>query len=138
MVQDFEIRELVFQDAEGVIFRARNLQNQQLICLHRFFLEPDAITQLQVEGENGVSLFVKGLAKLQILEAPGVRRILTGGFDEVDKIPYIVTEWVEGESIESCLESKSLVAGDGAIFEAQVERTFESLPEEMRLSLIHI
>ena len=132
MVQDFEIRELVFQDAEGVIFRARNLQNQQLICLHRFFLEPDAITQLQVEGENGVSLFVKGLAKLQILEAPGVRRILTGGFDEVDKIPYIVTEWVEGESIESCLESKSLVAGDGAIFETQVERTFESLPEEVR------
>lgn len=132
MEEEFQIEEMVYQDSDEVVFQARERSTQRLVALRRFFLEDDALEKLRAEDDAGQSLFSEGLAWLQSLAIPGLRQVLGGGFDELDGTPYIVAEWVEGQTLADCAEAGSLAAGEGVVFEALARQTLLALPEESR------
>jgi hypothetical protein len=99
--QRFQIQELVTQDLFGVIFHALDVKTGAAVALRRFF----------PFGVNGGGLFDEerggydmAVARLTGLTHPGLRAVLAGGCDPVDGMPFVVTEWIAGESLAQILE----------------------------------
>ena len=44
------------------------------------------------------------VARLADLQHPGLRAVLSGGCDPVDGMPFVATEWIEGESLADMLQ----------------------------------
>lgn len=132
MEEQFQIEEMVYQDSHEVVFQAREVSSGHLVALRRFFLEDEALDRLRGSGEVGEGPFAEGLAWLQTLAIPGLRKVLGGGFDALDGTPYLIMEWVDGETLEHCAEGGALLEGEGAVFEAQARQTLVALAEEHR------
>lgn len=132
MEEQFQIEEMIYQDSHEVVFQARDVSSGHLVALRRFFLEDEALERLRGSGVEGEGLFAEGLAWLQTLEISGLRKVLGGGFDELDGTPYLVTEWVDGETLEHCAEEGALLEGEGVIFESQARQILVALPERTR------
>lgn len=135
MEEEFQIEEMVYQNSDEVVFQARELASQRLVAVRRFFLEDEALEKLQKKNADGRSLFSEGLDDLKSLEVPGLRQVLGGGFDELDGTPYVVTEWVDGQTLANCVEEGALPEGEGSVFEALARQTLVVLPEETRESV---
>ena len=132
MGSGFQIQEIIHQDGDGVIFQALDKQTGRLVSLQRFFLEPNALKNLQEKGESGVSLFQEGLDWMKSLNVLNLQKVLGGGFDEVDGTPFLVAEWIEGTSLKDAHEREVFKAGDGNLFEEQARATLLGIPLEKR------
>lgn len=127
----FRLDEMVHQDEMGVVFRGWDVQRAQPVALRRFFL-PESLLAKLAEVSDGRSLYSRGIETLQGLVAPKLRRVIGGGLDEVDGIPYIVTEWWPGRSLREELEVAELGEGEQRRFLEQAESLLSALPEEVR------
>ena len=100
MIERFQIEDLIVQDASGVVFRALDAETGKPVALRRFF-------PFGADGggllEDEQTAYNIALERLAGINHPALRSVVCGGCDPVDGIPYIVTEWIEGESILSFL-----------------------------------
>ncbi|GHC48397.1 hypothetical protein [Roseibacillus persicicus] len=135
MASDFQIQEMIYQDADGVLFQAFERQTGHLVALRRFFLEEEVLEELREREGDNQSRFEQGLEWMKALEIPHLQKILGGGFDELDGTPFFVTEWIEGKSLDEAHEQNVFSPGDGQIFEAQVRSVLQALPEEARSAI---
>jgi hypothetical protein len=100
----FQIQDIVAQDQFGVVFHALDVATGKPVAVRRFFPFGVDGGGLFDEERKGYDLAV---ARLAGLRHPGLRAVLTGGCDPVDGIPFVVTEWITGESLQEMLERES-------------------------------
>lgn len=92
----FQIEEMVSQDANGAIFLATDSETGREVLLQRFF--PFGAGSGGLEGEERNS-YQQGVELMKSLEHPALRRVLDGGCDPVDGIPYLISEARVGASL---------------------------------------
>lgn len=100
---------MLAQDASGVVFRALDTETGRPVAVRRFF----------PFGANGGGLSEAEQADYQVaveslagISHPALRSIIAGGCDPVDGMPFIATEWVEGEPLRNFLERAPLAAAE--------------------------
>ncbi len=84
-----------------MVFHALDVETGKSVAVRRFF----------PFGADGGGLFDEeragydvAVARLAGLTHPGLRAVLAGGCDPVDGMPFVVTEWINGESLAETLE----------------------------------
>jgi|GEM_PF-1455032 len=103
----YELEDMVEQDASGVTFRARDRETDQLVSLRRFFpMDSPGSGFVEEEGES----YTGTVEALKLVRHPSLCGVLDGGVDEVDGIPYLITEWAEGERLAALMERGPLTA----------------------------
>ncbi len=107
----FEIQDIVRQNQNGVTFCALDKKTNEIVSLRRFF----PFGQDNEDEEGGVGLdkqegkaFSSACQKLSKVEHPALRRTIFGDTDPIDGMPYLVTEWVEGESLSDVLGNNTM------------------------------
>lgn len=97
----FQIQEIVAQDELGIQFRAIDTTSGTQVGLRRFF----------PFGRDGGGLeahereeYQRGVVEMCALKHPALQTVLGGGCDPVDGIPYLVSEWVDGETLSALLK----------------------------------
>lgn len=103
MAARFHIEELISQDLSGVIFRANDQESGAAVAIRRFF--PYGMDGGGLLGEEKTAYEIS-IQRFACASHPALRTVIDGGCDPVDGLPFIVTEWLEGESI-----SKRLAGG---------------------------
>lgn len=87
---------MVSQDANGAIFLATDSETGREVLLQRFF--PFGAGSGGLEGEERNS-YQQGVELMKRLEHPALRRVIDGGCDPVDGIPYLISEARVGASL---------------------------------------
>lgn len=105
MIQRFQIEDIVIQDSSGVVFRALDAETGLHVALRRFF--PNGP---QGPGLSEYERVVYGelISRLSEISHTSLRSVIAGGYDPVDGMPYIATEWVEGTRLEKQIEASPL------------------------------
>lgn len=114
----FQIEDLIIQDASGVVFRALDTETGRPVALRRFFPFGANGGGLLDEEQTAYNI---ALGRLAGLHHPSLRSVISGGCDPVDGIPFIATEWIEGDLLEPILQRGPLPA------EAAVELLTQAL-----------
>lgn len=96
---------MVSQDAQGVSFRAQDREQKREVVLRRFFPNGRDGGGLQPDEQPP---FLEAVEKLKNLKLKELRKTFDGGCDPVDGIPFLVSEWVEGDSLASFTRGKPL------------------------------
>jgi type II secretory pathway component PulM len=104
----FQIQDIVAQDELGVQFRALDTESGRTVGLRRFF--PFGLDGGGLE-ESECHEYQRGVAEMAALKHPALRAVLEGGCDPVDGVPFLVTEWIDGELLSSLLEHGEFDAG---------------------------
>jgi len=105
----FEIQEIAYQNQEGITFLALDKTTQQTVALRRFFpfgqnyLEDEEELEAEGLGPIETKAFSSACERLSTINHPALRKTLFGSADPVDGMPYLVTEWIDGESLSSVL-----------------------------------
>ena len=120
----FQISELVWQDQSGVIFLAEDGSTGEKVALRRFFLGQGQSPGLEESERAG---FLEAIELLRQLRHPSLRPVIEGGVDPVDGVPFIATQWVEGETLEGRLERGLLPPGEGELLVRQALEVMELL-----------
>ena len=89
----YHIEELVSQDARGVVFQGGDAVTGVVVAIRRFISTHIDGT---CGGENGGKGYENAIVELKKVSHPSLRRVLAGGCDPVDGMPYLVTRWVDG------------------------------------------
>jgi hypothetical protein len=105
LTRSFQIQEMVFQNNDGVVFRATDVTTDIDVALRRFFPFGADGGGLNADEQAAYGIAIKRLADL---EHPSLRRVMGGGCDPVDGIPFIATEWIDGENLMEILGSGTL------------------------------
>jgi hypothetical protein len=105
VIKRFQIEDLIIQDSSGVVFRALDTETGKTVAVRRFFPFGVDGGGLQAEQKTAYEIAVGRLAGIS---HPALRSVICGGCDPVDDMPFIATEWVEGQSLVSVLEQGPL------------------------------
>ncbi len=107
----FEIQDIVRQNQNGVTFRALDTTTDEIVSLRRFF----PFGQDNEDEEGGVGLdpqegkaFSSACKKLSKIKHHALRKTIFGDTDPIDGMPYLVTEWIEGESLSDVLGNNTM------------------------------
>lgn len=109
MIKRFQIEDIIVQDAAGVTFRAVDTVTDAAVAVRRFFPFGVDGGGLQEEEEVAYNIAVGRLAGVK---HPSLRAVITGGCDPIDSIPYIATEWIEGDLLSGIVDAGPLSAED--------------------------
>jgi hypothetical protein len=101
----FQIEDIVEQDKHGVVFRARDEESGRIVSLHRFL--PFGQDGGGLEKEEAVAFEIAS-ERLAEISHVALRSVITGSVDPIDGIPYLVTEWVDGMSLNEVLAGESM------------------------------
>jgi len=101
----YEIQDILAQDASGVVFRAHDRESDRDVVLRRFF--PFGVDGGGLEGEERIAYDI-AVRRLMEVEHEALRRVVDGGSDPVDGMPFLVTEWHEGEPLTERLKIRPL------------------------------
>ena len=97
----FQIQDIVAQDEFGVLFRAIDTETGRTVALRRFFpFGADGGGLDEQERDE----YLRGVAEMAAINHPALRAVLTGGCDPVDGMPFLVTEWLDGEVLSTMVE----------------------------------
>lgn len=107
MIERFQIEELIRQDASGVIFRALDSETGKHVSLWRFF--PFGVDGGGLHDDEQAAYHI-AIGRLSKVIHPAMRTVVCGGCDPVDGMPYLATEWVDGESLPTLLKQGPLTA----------------------------
>jgi hypothetical protein len=107
----FQIEDLIHQDATGVVFRALDAQTGMSVAVRRFFPFGAAGGGLHPDEETAYEIAIGRLAGLK---HPALRSVICGGCDPVDGMPFIATEWIEGDPLEPIVRQEPLPAAVAA------------------------
>jgi hypothetical protein len=105
VIRRFQIEDLIVQDASGVVFRAHDSETGRTVAIRRFFPFGAQGGGLHAEEQTAYEIAVRRLADIH---HPALRSVVCGGCDPIDGMPFIATEWVEGEPLDELL-------GDGTL-----------------------
>jgi hypothetical protein len=105
VIKRFQIEDLIVQDASGVVFRALDTETGKTVAIRRFFPFGADGGGLQPDEQTAYNIAV---GRLSGLNHPALRSVICGGCDPVDGMPFIATEWVEGESLQPLIEQGPL------------------------------
>ena len=105
MIQRFQIEDLIAQDWLGVVFRALDTQTGMPVAVRRFFPFGADGGGLHADEQAAYRTALERLAGVQ---HPALRAVIGGGCDPVDGMPFIATEWIEGQSIQWFIEQNPL------------------------------
>jgi hypothetical protein len=101
----YEILDILSQDRRGVTFKAEDRETGKEVVLRRFFpFGPDGGG---LEEEERIAYEI-GVKRLQEVSHPALRSVLDGGTDPVDGMPFLVTEWLEGEMLSERIKEGPL------------------------------
>lgn len=92
----YHIEELVSQDARGVVFQGVDTITGVVVAMRRFISA--AIDGGEVRNGKGRA-YEDAIEVLKKVSHPSLRRVLAGGCDPVDGMPYLVTRWIDGISL---------------------------------------
>ena len=104
----YEIFDILGQDADGVIFHAEDRQTGAEVALRRFF--PFGAGGGGLEGEERTAYEI-AVKRLIGVSHPALRNVLDGGIDPVDGMPFLVTEWLDGQPLSQRLAERPLSPG---------------------------
>lgn len=105
MTQRFQIEDIVIQDESGVTYLAMDRVTRKKVALHRFFPYGAGECGLLPEEQKAYNI---AIARLAAVSHPALQKVICGGCDPIDGIPYIATEWVEGKSLQDVITSGPL------------------------------
>ncbi len=105
MTQRFQIEDLIAQDASGVVFRAIDKETDAVVAVRRFFPFGADGGGLNEDQQTAYNIAVDRLVGLH---HPSMRAVIYGGCDDIDGMPYIVTEWILGKPLGTFLEKQPL------------------------------
>lgn len=103
----YEILDILAQDASEVVYEARDRETDQRVVLRRFF--PFGADGGGLESEERTAYDV-AIRRLKRATHPALRRVLDGGTDPIDGIPFLITEWMEGRQLSQSLADHPLNA----------------------------
>ena len=104
----YEILDILAQDKGGVVFHAEERESGRSVVLRRFFpYGPDGGGLQEAER----AAYMAALDRVKDFRHPTLRTIIDGGCDPVDGMPFLVTEWVEGQRLSELLKSRPLSPG---------------------------
>jgi len=107
VIRRFQIEDLISQDEFGVVFRALDSETGKFVAVRRFFPFGASGGGLHAEEQNAYNI---ALGRLAGLNHPALRATICGGCDPVDGMPFIATEWVDGDPLQTFLEYGPLPA----------------------------
>jgi hypothetical protein len=100
VIRRFKIEELVAQDLSGVLFKAWDTETGTHVAVRRFFPFGNDGGGFSDQEQTAYQI---ALARLAEVKHPSLCPVILGGCDPVDGIPFIVSEWIEAESLLSRL-----------------------------------
>jgi tetratricopeptide (TPR) repeat protein len=119
----FELERYTGAGGMGTVYRARD----------RFTGHPVALKILHARGPTELARFFREVEVLTQLTHPAIVRFVAHGRTD-DDAPYIVTEWLDGESLTTRLERCDLSIAESL---SLVARVAEALSEAHRLGFVH-
>lgn len=135
MINRFHIEDIIAQDTEGITYRALDTQADAMVALRRFF--PFDTNDVGLRNQEQASYNV-AISKFTRLNHPALRAVVGGGCDPIDGIPYIVTEWVEGDTLQSIIERGPLPAEVAAVLLTQALEVCEFLSKALEEEAIWV
>ena len=105
MIRRFHIEDLVVQDASGVVFRAHDSETGRMVAIRRFFPFGADGGGLHADEQTAYRI---ALGRLTGIHHPALRSVVAGGCDPVDGMPFIATEWVDGEALDVVMDGNPL------------------------------
>jgi hypothetical protein len=112
----FRIEDLISQDSASVVYLGVDEKTGEWAALRRFFLRSGGSVGIAEEDQ---AAFSEAIALLSEVQHPSLRRVLEGGLDEVDGVPYVATEWAEGLILRDILANEPLSPADGELLVRQ-------------------
>ncbi|MES2982743.1 MAG: hypothetical protein V4727_10550 [Verrucomicrobiota bacterium] len=104
----FEIQDIASQNQDGVTFRALDKSTDQIVSLRRFFpFGQDEEGGEGLDPQEGKA-YSSACQKLSRVHHPALRKTIFGDTDPVDGMPFLVTEWIEGESLADVLGNNTM------------------------------
>ena len=122
MTSRFQIQEMVSQDATRVVFLAEDESSGEKVALRRFIA-----AEKGESGEETREGFLAAIGTLSEIRHPSLRPVVEGGVDPVDGVPFVATEWVEGEVLGNLLENAVLSEADGLVMVFQALGLLEAV-----------
>jgi hypothetical protein len=107
VIRRFQIEDLIVQDSSGVVFRALDTETGKTVAVRRFFPFGADGGGLQADEQTAYNIAVSRLAGIS---HPALRAVICGGCDPVDGMPFIATEWIEGEPLLPFVQEQPLAA----------------------------
>ena len=105
MTNRYEILDILTQDGSGVSFHATDRESGKEVVLRRFFpFGPDG-GGLEAEEREAYEM---GVTRLKSISHSALRSVIDGGTDPVDGMPFLVTEWIDGEKLSDRLREGPL------------------------------
>jgi len=112
VIPQFQLEDLVEQGEWEVIYLALDTASGEHVALRRFF-------PFGMEGgglkRHDLATYDKTIERLIQIRHTTLRKVIAGGWDPVDHMPYLVTEWAKGTSLQSTLETGPLKATDAVL-----------------------
>jgi len=111
MKDRYLIEDMMSQGHNGVIFRATDAEAGRVIILRRYFPFGRGYGGLNAESRKA---YEDSLDDLCSLQHESLASVLGGGCDDADGFPFIVTEWIDGETLE-VLHSRGILGVEDAL-----------------------
>jgi len=99
----YQIEEMISQDDQGVVFQGTDSVTGVIVAMRRFIASGGKDVKV---GEAEQQAYSDSIAALKQVSHPSLRRVLAGGCDPVDEMPYLVTRWCEGEPLNEWLSTR--------------------------------
>ena len=103
---------MLFQDAHGAVFLAIDGESRKEVLLQRFF--PFGAGEGGLEGDERVA-YDHAIQNMRQLDHPHLRRVIDGGSDPVDGMPFVVTEARRGMSLLEYSSHAALTVAQGRV-----------------------
>lgn len=97
MSQRYRIDDILRQDQNGAVFVAWDQFESAPILLHRFFPYGSEGAGFDEETQK---IYLEAISDWKTTPVRGLRSILDGGCDEIDAIPYVVTQPITGIALQ--------------------------------------
>lgn len=104
-MERFELRDIVAQDKHGIVYAAHDTLLDHKVSIRRFF--PFGQDGGGLEKEEAIA-FEIAAKRLSDLKHASLRSVIFGAVDSIDSMPYLVTEWVEGASLQTILADEKM------------------------------
>jgi len=94
----YHIEEMVSQDAKGVVFQGMDSVTGVVVAMRRYVLSGG-----DRANEQDRHAYSDAIEVLKKVSHASLRKVLAGGCDPVDELPYLVTRWAEGTPLGDLL-----------------------------------